>query len=62
MGSQILTKPSELCRSLGKRFYVDANFASINRLVYFPAKLNEKMSSVWQANKTQQILQKKNEF
>lgn len=62
VGSQILTKPSELCRSLGKSFYVDANFASINRLVYFPAKLNEKMSSVWQANKTQQILKKKNEF
>ena len=62
VGSQILTKPSELCSSLGKNFYLDANLASINKLVYFPAKLNEKMSSVWQARKTQQILRKKNEF
>ena len=62
VGSQILTRPSELCSSLGKNFYLDANLASINKLVYFPAKLNEKMSSVWQARKTQQILRKKNEF
>jgi nucleoside-diphosphate-sugar epimerase len=62
VGSEILTRPSELCRSLGKNFYLDANVASINKMVYFPAKLNEKMSSVWLARKTQQILKKKNEF
>jgi nucleoside-diphosphate-sugar epimerase len=62
VGTEILTRPSELCRSLGKNFYLDANVASINKMVYFPAKLNEKMSSVWLARKTQQILKKKNEF
>jgi nucleoside-diphosphate-sugar epimerase len=62
VGSEILTRPSELCRSLGKNFYFDENVASINKMVYFPAKLNEKMSSVWRARKTQQILKKKNEF
>lgn len=62
VGSQILTRPSELCSSLGRNFYLDANLASVSKLVYYPAKLNEKMSLVWQASKTQQILMKKNEF
>lgn len=62
VGSQILTKPSELCSSLGKNFYLDSNLASTNKLIYFPAKLNGKMSAVWQACKTHEILKKKNEF
>ena len=62
VGSQILTKPSELCISLGKNFYLDANLASTNKLIYFPAQLNGKMSAVWQACKTQQILKNKKEF
>ena len=62
VGSQILTKPSELCSSLGKNFYLDANLASTNKLIYFPAQLNGKMSAVWQACKTQQILKNKKEF
>ena len=62
VGSQILTKPSELCSSLGKNFYLDANLASTNKMIYFPAQLNGKMSAVWQACKTQQILKNKKAF
>jgi len=62
VGSQILTRPSELCRSLGKNFNLDENLASDHESFYFPATLNEKMSAVWQASKTQQILMGKNEF
>jgi nucleoside-diphosphate-sugar epimerase len=62
VGSQILTKPSELCSSLGKNFYLDANLALTNKLIYFPAQSNGKMSAVWQACKTQQILKNKKEF